>query len=363
MDTPTQLDVLVVYSSANALSASVPNSLSKHPFSLSSHEAGYNKSYAYFLRECEKAGLSAGLTASSDIIGPGTTKCYWVVQSGNWVKMHSSARAQQIFDKLSSPVAERAAERTLLFSQENIVSFNAPEIISVFTDKFLTFHKFSHATLPTVALPSRKAKDILPALAELEALRLLPQHTKNFSQQVILKDRFGSGGNEVHKIDLPTVGRIQAIMRKRTDISYILQPFLLFDTGFSYHGNTTATDIRLVFHNNDLLQCYLRTAEDGDFRCNAHQGGEVQYIKKGEIPPKVVAAAEHILQQLNQPKALISLDFAMSNAGTVYLVEGNSGPGLNWDENMKLDEKKVKQMIRSIVQELKARTKALQMTA
>lgn len=357
MDNTAQLDVLVVYSSATAMSASVPNGQSRHPFALGSPEEGYNKSYAYFLRECQKTGLRAGFTASSDITGPGTTKCYWTVESSNWIKVHSGAHSLQIFDKLSSPVAERAAERELMLSQENILAFNDAEIISVFTDKLQTFQKFSHATLPTVALPSRKAKDILTALAELETLRLLPQYVDNFSDEIIVKDRFGAGGNDVNKIDNPTVSKIQKIMRKSQNVEFIIQPFLLFDTGYSYQGNLTPTDIRLVFHNNELLQCYLRTAEAGDFRCNAHQGGEVLYITESEIPANVVESAQRILKILDKPKALISLDFAISNSGTVYLVEGNSGPGLNWDENMKLDEKKVKQMIRSIVKELAIRTK------
>lgn len=360
MDNTVQLDVLIVYSSAAALSALVPNGQSRHPFALGSPEEGYNKSYAYFLRECQKAGLSAGLAASADITGPGTAKSYWTVQSSNWVKMKSSVRSLQIFDKLSSAVAERVAERALLLSSDNVLSFNGAHTITTFTDKLQTFTTFPQVAIPTVAVLSRKAKDIQTALAELEALRLLPQHAQNFSEQIILKDRFGAGGNDVHKIDQPTVAKIQAIMRKTPDIRYIFQPFLLFDTGYSYHSSGAPTDIRLVFHNNELLQCYLRTAQAGDFRCNAHQGGEVIYITEEELPPMVMDTAQKVLKTLDTPKALFSLDFSVSNFGTVYLVEGNSGPGLSWDENMKLDEKKVKQMIRSIVGELAQRKQLLE---
>jgi len=354
-----QLDVLVVYSSANAISASVRNSESRHPFALGSAEEGYNHSYAYFLRACEKAGLTAGFAASSDITGPGTAECYWINQSGNWVKVSTPVQSFIIFDKLSSRLELRVAERELLLSDDQVQAFNNSSIIELFTDKLFTYQQLPETGIPTVAVLSRKAKDITAALTELEVLRSLPRHKGSFSTAVILKDRFGAEGNAVFKIEVPTVSKIQILMRAHPNITFILQPFLLFDSGFSYQEKKTAIDIRLIYHNNQLLQSYLRMAQAGDFRCNAHQGGEVVYIHDDEIPASVLESAQQILQKLDQLKGLFSLDFSISNAGTVYLIEGNSGPGLTWDESMKHDEKKVKQMIRSIVQELAVRAKSV----
>ena len=42
----------------------------------------------------------------------------------------------------------------------------------------------------------------------------------------------------------------------------------------------------------------------------------------------------------------------MTNAGTPYLIEGNTGPGLSWDVNNKADVFKSKKLIRGIVDQL-----------
>lgn len=165
----------------------------------------------------------------------------------------------------------------------------------------------------------------------------------------------GAGGNHVYQIKADFVQVIHTIMAQNPTIEFVLQPFLLFDQGFEYNGLRASTDIRLLFHHNQLFQCYLRMAKTDDFRCNEHQGGQLVYIATSDVPEVIHAIAKKIVKKINKPQALYALDFAVSNAGRIYLVEGNIGPGIDWDVTKEVNEKKSKQLIRRIVKEFAVR--------
>ncbi len=343
------LDVLVVYSSDTAKSASVEDAQSKHPFLLTSKAANYNLSYAYFLQRCEKKGLMAGFTTSADIIGPGKCKSFWTFSSGKWKKMHKSAESTYIFDKVSPTSPKKAQARQLLLSSKKVRSFNNVELLDLFSDKHLTYKKLSAYSIPTTVLRSQKVLDIENAIEKLRTIIHSHPHSADFSSQIILKDRFGAGGNHVYKIDHNFVQEINAVMTKNPRIRFIIQPFLAFDKGFLYKNRRTSTDIRLIVHNNTVLQCYIRMAKKTDFRCNEHQGGQLEYVTQKDIPNSIHIVSQEIIKKLNKPVSLFAIDFVISNSGRPYFLEGNINPGLDWDINKKLNEKMSKELIRSIV--------------
>jgi glutathione synthase/RimK-type ligase-like ATP-grasp enzyme len=93
-------------------------------------------------------------------------------------------------------------------------------------------------------------------------------------------------------------------------------------------------------------------AKAGDFRCNEHQGGLLKYISEREVPSEVVIHSNKIARLLNNKRSLIALDFVISNHGNVCLLEGNTGPGLDWNLSIKENEIEGKKFIRLIVKEL-----------
>ena len=50
---------------------------------------------------------------------------------------------------------------------------------------------------------------------------------------------------------------------------------------------------------------------------------------------------------------MYALDFIKSNNGTIYFIEGNTKPGIDWNHNKKINELKSKELINIIVNELK----------
>jgi hypothetical protein len=51
---------------------------------------------------------------------------------------------------------------------------------------------------------------------------------------------------------------------------------------------------------------------------------------------------------------LYTLDFIKSNNGNLYLVEGNSKLGIDWNHKNKINETKTKELINLIVNEFKS---------
>lgn len=343
------LDILIVYSDL-AVSASVDDSISMHPFSLNSKQAGYNQSYEYFLEHCQKQGLAAGLSVSDDVIAAGSCSSFWTYEQKRWIKNRSEVKSTQIFDKLAPATQHQIAKRALLFSDSNIQPFTDPKVLDICFDKYNTYTAFPEFSIPTVEIVSHKLTDISQAVAEIQSLTDSHKNKYDFQKEIILKDRFGSGGNMIYKIEDNFAENIHDKM-KDIDSRFILQPFVKFDVGFTYKNHTGPTDIRLIFQNNSLFQTYFRFAKAGDFRCNEHLGGSSVYVSHDEIPKKILSVAEKIVAKINMPRSLYALDFIVSNAGNVYLVEGNNNPGINWDSNKKIDEEMGKRLIESIIDE------------
>ena len=351
------LDVLVVYSSKLAISAAVSDLKSKFPFNPNSKTAGYNLPYSYFLQACKKFGMSAGFSTSSDVIGPGACQTFWTTQAGEWKKVRQEAHSSHIFDKISPSSPKRVAERKLLLSTKKVRSFNHQELHSMFFDKLLTYTRLPQYSLPTVTINDASISAIKSAIQNLQTLIKQHPHAEDFKKAFVLKDRFGASGNHVYAVETNFVLQIQKLMNENPSVQFILQPFLHFDKGFSYNGIRTTTDVRLIFHHNKIVQSYIRLAQGDDFRCNEHQGGELIYVTKRDIPSSILKRAKIIVSRINRPHSLYALDFIVSNSGNAYLLEGNFGPGLDWDLKKKINEKMSKNLIDSIVDEFANRIK------
>lgn len=346
----TCFDVLIVYSEKLAVSA--VDKKSDTPFSPNSRNKFYNTVYSYFLKTCQKFNLTAAFTTSADIVGPGFCHSFWTFKNDKWIKNNSPCYSALIFDKFSPVNSQMKFRRQLLFSLNEIKPFNNPKIFDLFFDKQKTFEELSKHSIPTATINKDTIKSIDKACETLK--KLLSNHSSpnDFHSDLIMKDRFGAGGRHVYKFQANQTKNMLAIIKKNPRISYILQPFAKFDKGFSYQDSFTSADIRLIYLQGKLIQSYIRVAKIGEFRCNEHQGGLLTYLPLNQIPPSVLAKSELIFNTLNQRQSLYSLDFIISNSGQVYFLEGNTGPGLDWNQSIRKNEIKSKKLIRLIVKNL-----------
>lgn len=359
MNNATYFDVLIVYSEKLATSASNLSTKNITPFPLNSRNKFYNTVYGYFLEVCHKFNLKAAFTTSADIIGPGNCRSFWQFNHKKWLKVNSPCFSNLIFDKFSPINNGIKTRRQLLFSSDEIKPFNDPDLFKLFFDKQLTYEKLYQHAIPTISLGDKTLQSLKGACKTLTELVDYHPGSSDFTPDLIMKDRFGAGGRHVYKFKADESEKMLAVVNKNSKISFIIQPFAKFDQGFSYQNCPAATDIRFIYLNGEIIQSYIRVAKSGDFRCNEHQGGSLNYLSLAEIPQEIVAKSNLIADTLGKKSSLYSLDFIISNNGNTYLLEGNTGPGLDWNMSIMKNELKSKKLIRLIVEELAVRAKPI----
>ena len=356
MNSVKKFDVLIVYSGSLADSASSISGKISAPFSKESGKENYNIVYSYFLEDCWKNNLKAAFSTSSDIIGTGMVKSYWIFEDKVWKRIQGKGYSKIIFDKFSPTNKEKVTKRDLLFSSKKIRPFNRPSLFDLCFDKQKTYNKLSKFAIPTVTIKSVTKKGIHDAVSLLGKEIVKHKHEGDFSNKIVMKDRFGAGGINVYKFEAGQEDLMSVLIKKHKNISFIIQPLVEFDKGFIYKNSSVSTDIRLIYLGSTLVQTYIRMAKKGSFRCNEHSGGLLKYIQTNEIPLKVLSASHDVAKIIDNKSSLIALDFIVSNRGNVYLLEANSGPGLDWNLSMKENEVEAKKLIRVIIKEIVKRT-------
>lgn len=349
MNQVTNFDVLIVYSKRFAKSASDVSEDVTEPFR---YRKGYNLVYGYFLKICQKNNLKAAFTTSADIIGPGKCQSYWLFEKNTWIKVQKACFSKLIFDKFFPTGKIRKTRRDLLFSSKRIRPFSNPQLFDLCFDKQKTYEALSSFCIPTVTIKDNTRRGVIKAQKLLKEKIIKHKNRKDFSEKVVVKDRFGAGGLSIYKYGNDQTEEIIALVKRRQRISFIIQPFVKFDKGFSFQNLSRPTDIRLIFLGKKIIQTYIRIAKKGNFKCNEHAGGLLKYISKNEIPSEMKKVSKRIVNTLNKKSSLYALDFIVSNDGNIYLLEANIGPGLDWNLSVKENEIEAKKLIRIIIKEL-----------
>jgi glutathione synthase/RimK-type ligase-like ATP-grasp enzyme len=351
-------DVLIVYSRLFATSASSKKSTDNVPFSVESGNDNYNDVYGYFIAECKRNGLRVALSTSADIIGSGTCKNYWNFDEtkNEWIKINKKCFAPIIFDKFAPLNKKSADAHDLLVSTDAVSAFTDPYLLELFNDKYKAYEKLKDFSIPTVAIEASNIRAIKKALSLVKKETENHPNSLDFTSQIILKDRNGAGGDHIYKLDPTDISMISKILKENSLLKFVIQPFVLFDQGYSHNNQLGLADIRLIYFNQKIVQAYIRIAKKDDFRCNEHKGGLLEYIAIKDVPKDILDKSKGILKILKTKSSLYALDFIISNNGNTFFLEGNTGPGLDWNISKKVNEKKAKQLIHLIIEEFTKRT-------
>jgi len=355
MNKITNFDILIVYSEKLTNSASSVSRVISAPFPKRSDNESYNLVYGYFLKTCQKNNLKAAFTTSADIIDAGKCQSYWLFEKNAWIKVQKTGFSKLIFDKCSPTSKSRKMQRNLLFSSKRIRPFNDPHLFDLCFDKQKTYEALNGFFMPTVTIRDSTRQGVIKAQKLLKEKIAKHQNISDFSEEVVIKDRFGAGGLNVYKFGNDQTKMMIALVKKHKSLSFVIQPFVKFDKGFSFQNSFKPTDVRLIFLGQKIIQTYIRIAKKGDFRCNEHAGGLLKYISKSEIPLEIKKVSKRIVDILNKKFSLYALDFIISNNGNIYLLEANTGPGLDWNLSVKENEIEAKKLIRIIIKEISRR--------
>lgn len=347
MERPLQFDFIVVYSNKNAYSAANKKYTGHSPFSTKGTYKACNPAYAYLLQYSKRIGLHACFATVNDIYGTGKFSSYWTYNK-TWKRVPQKAQTTVVFDKFSSiSKVNSKAHKTLIGTSHRIALYHHHKVRALFDNKITTHKALRQYMVPTVAINIGSAKTILTAKKALKKQTDHHAHTDDFIGDFILKDIFGSGGDHIYKIH--TDADFKKITTDAADTQFLLQPFIQA-SNFDMQRKNGRADLRVIIGNKTILQSYIRTAKKGDFRANIKQGGSIDYIPIRKIPQQVVDMMAKIQKTTHLQDALYTLDFIHSKNGNLYLIEGNSSPGLTWVNAE--DERRAKQLIRFIVKQL-----------
>lgn len=345
-------DVLIVYNEKYCVKASSDSPKNKTPFSEKLGNESYNIVYNTFFKTCEKLKVKVAFASSADVIGPGLCKSFWDFKNDNWSKVSSPCFSKLIFDKFAPTDKIIKSHRDLLFSEPEIVPFNNPDLFELFFDKQKTYDQLAQYSIPTLSLQGKTKGEIKLVCNKLRKLMTEARFPDDFSSDIIMKDEFGSGGENVYKFKKGATEEILETVNKNKNVAFVLQPFLKFDHGFSYNNLLTTTDIRFVYLAGKIVQVYIRVAQNDDFRCNEHLGGILTYLNLDKIPPALTSRANLIATELADNSSLYALDFIVSNNKNIYFLEGNTMPGLDWNMSLKKNEREAKKLIKLVVEEV-----------
>lgn len=355
-------DVIVVYLETIAKSARDTQYKGRSPFPCTGKQGEYNDSYSYLLSRCKKTGMKAAFTTSKDIVGPGLFQSYWTYDS-KWTKHPGKASSGVLFDKFTPSTPEQQHRLELMTSKKSVYTFSNKEMKNVFVDKLNTYTYFKEYAIPTVAIATPSRRTIAQARSTLDTVLDHHQYEMDVDDGYIVKDQTGSCGYKIYKVDFDTVGSKDIMKYYAHDknekklLSYVLQPFIDCTDGFHFENYSGFIDLRLILLNQKIIQAYIRVAQDGNFKCNEHQGGDLVYIPLSAIPRTVRTMSKQITRQLHSivdlKHSLFALDFIQSNNGNLYFIEGNTNPGIDWDHGKEINEVKSKELIDIIVRELR----------
>ncbi|HVZ12467.1 MAG TPA: sugar-transfer associated ATP-grasp domain-containing protein [Patescibacteria group bacterium] len=344
-------DVLIVYNSDTASSASKPARI-RSPFPTKTHDT-YNKAYSYFLEKLHDKNVEAAFSTVDDLLQEGHVKSYWTYENRKWIKNIKRAYARFIFNKTSSMYI-KPSKQWVNFAKGPIIFFTNPEVIKLFLDKYETYKRLSDFSLPTILVGKLNKHNLISALSQLSEI-------SNFDD-FVLKDRYGAGGNNVLKFKrIEKYEEIFNTCKKEAEedlgkLSFILQPFVdaapIIDRDIS-----NPSDIRVIYIDNQPIQSFVRVAKRGDFRSNTHQGGLLFALPVKKVPEDINLFAEKILKRLGFTDALFSLDFMKGKNGKIYLIEGNSSPGITWIKENKDEKTAALELIDQIVANIEKRLK------
>jgi len=356
-----EFDVILVYS-GNANSARDGHYREKYPFSSKGSRGIYNDSYRYFLLRCKKMGIKAAFAASKDIIGSGLFQSFWTYDK-EWVRNYTKAHSQVLFDKFTLGSIKQKHKLKLFTSSKSVYMFNNKIIKDLFENKLHTYKYFKEFVMPTVEITNPSKRKIILAKTKLDKLLKKHRYEADFNDGYIIKDKTGAGGFKIHKIDFDKFGFKKIMKHYEVDkknkkiLSYVIQPFINCNKGFSFGKYCGLIDLRLILLNHKIVQTYIRIAKKGKIQCNEHQGGNLVYMPIKIIPKDVLTMSRKIIKKLNAKlnlkHSLYTLDFMRSSNGNLYFIEGNINPGIDWNHRKKINEKKSKELINLIVNELK----------
>jgi glutathione synthase/RimK-type ligase-like ATP-grasp enzyme len=287
----------------------------------------YQYSYEFFYSLCKENGVQM-YRASYEWYDykKHVFKHAWIYNApgGKWERVEN-IKPDLIYDKTKGH-PEAYYKKDLMVAHYTFI--NDLTFTRLIDDKFVTGLLF--ATWSKENTIVRTKQELLLALKKIS------------TEKAVLKPISESGGRGVRVFQVEEAATIQFSRE------HILQEFI--DSSRGVPGVKIGThDLRLVFVNDAVVYAYIRTPQEGAFLANLAQGGSLTIVPKEKIPKSVQPIVKHAKKIFASfdPK-IYTIDLMFDEAGTPWVIELNSMPGLYFTPEEKPSMEKMYQEILTI---------------
>lgn len=232
--------------------------------------------------------------------------CEFKYEKSGFTPFNSEVIPDNVWDKSMGSLFPVAGQ------DENVV--NSYELKGLESNKWFSYLAYPDYFTKTIPVDSKET--LLSNLGKIE------------TQNIVLKPMNGFGGKGVVLInrDNPVIPDDVKIDNLNP---HIIQEFMETDVGISGIVNGKH-DLRLVCLNGKVINCFLRTPKQGDFRSNWAQGGTFNQVVPNNLPNEIIKFVKPIINDLtskyNNP--LFAIDIANTTKG--YRLIELTGSGVSF---------------------------------
>lgn len=266
----------------------------------------YKMAYLELLEQINKLGASVYFVSNMDAYdGAGKFSYAYQIMSTHpqvMFKKVQKIQATVVFDK-----SERGSCKIV-----DMPVVTSSEVKKITDDKAVVSTLFP-AMQPQTIIVTKK-DDILNSLHQIT------------SKKVVIKSLYGSGGDQVHIIDRPSINEL-------VDSTVLHYPLIVQEFIDSSGGITGLVegvhDIRVKILGGKIIGGHLRWPQlVGELRSNVALGGAEEMLDTDELPGELIKMTNEIDDHFKQFPRYYSADF-IYDGGRYRLLELNGSPGLD----------------------------------
>ena len=267
----------------------------------------FRKAYAIFSRRAEKQGIQVYF-ANYKRFKKGKLTVSWNFHHGRWSKVRNQ-KIDIVYSRFARSLFARNKENKKAIKFKFDIADEINVINHPLIDKFCWDKKIISDILPEDTPKTFLVNTDSGARKVVGSIK---------TKKVVVKPRYGTLGKGVIITDKQWLPEI----KKNT----LIQEFIDTSNGIKnvvkgYH------DLRVVIINGKIDHAHVRTPKKGLLVANVALGGKKMFIKKEQIPSKIISIVNKIdlMFEKYYPR-IYSVDFLIDKSGKPFIVECNSQP-------------------------------------
>lgn len=247
----------------------------------------YWEAYQDLLLALQRRGVDAYFAATSSYQGNGKFREAYTI--------HEKSTTTDNLIKTKDVVADLVFDRGD-FPGRDVPMVNPLSMHRVGSSKIEIYQHF--ARFQPFSVICRNRQELLEAFRQIQG------------DKVVVKEPEGSGGTQVY------IGSRDEVNAKVKDDWFPVLAQTFMDTSVGVPGLVEGRhDFRMIMCGGELVGCYLRMAQDGEYRANVSKGGTMRYLSVQDIPPEAAHIAHEIDETFKSGPRYYSIDMAYTPEG------------------------------------------------